>query len=654
MIRRRADAFAEAGIDTAIQFGFHFRFDFAPYFGAMHGLFADVANTLHERGIRFLDHYSCNLLARPNCEEERLRYHTHQRHHVDLYPDMLAAESAGYAGHRFRDLCEVDLVTGKPAYTPIYQAELLCHNNPHFLEMHAAYVKRLFAEVPLDGLQADDMCMYNYFRSCGCEFCRERFRREYGHELPPLDDIEFWAKTSGELDLWAKTSGDPMTWGNYGNQAFRDWVQMRYASPADHLKMIRGIIGPDKVLMTCCSTSGPQVLNAMAMSYEGVVDICDWVMLENCGLSANTVNWALMEPEAILQKSIALVKPNEPAATVACSYTVYDDGAYLGWALARFWGVTNWISTLTTGLLEDPGDAKEEAELISPYNNWELQHEIPKSCTDVVDIRIAFLRANRDCAQRDKNGVEYWERTRRWGLECTRRNIGYRFTITRELEKSKASPDDGSPLVLDGCACMSDTEYSNIKRHLDGGGRVWIVPPFGTHTEKGATRPTALLNDLVASGYEDSIVLLDEEWHPDMLDDLIEQGHLSPSIRIVGENQSWRARLRRTEGGAVIHLLNSDLAGIEHPRITDRWGRAKVLQSIRSTASGEPLKIELRLPCLNAVDIATAQMLSPELDCPRSLSQMQQAGENLSLEIDMSNIRLYGVINLSLKENTNA
>jgi len=41
-IKRRAESFAKAGIDTAINFGFHIRFDFADYFGQLHGYYADV------------------------------------------------------------------------------------------------------------------------------------------------------------------------------------------------------------------------------------------------------------------------------------------------------------------------------------------------------------------------------------------------------------------------------------------------------------------------------------------------------------------------------------------------------------------------------------------------------------------------------------
>ena len=62
-VRRRADAYAEARVESVIHFGFHCRFDFAPYLGLVHGLLADIAEALHARGIRFLDHM-LELLAR--------------------------------------------------------------------------------------------------------------------------------------------------------------------------------------------------------------------------------------------------------------------------------------------------------------------------------------------------------------------------------------------------------------------------------------------------------------------------------------------------------------------------------------------------------------------------------------------------------------
>ncbi len=119
-------------------------------------------------GIRFLDHYSCNVVARPRSRAELELYHAGQRHHVAIHPDTFSAPTAGYDGFRFDDLREIDVGTGEPAYSTSYQAELFCHNNPDFLEMHRRYLLRQFAEAPLDGVMADDMCDYAWFRACGC------------------------------------------------------------------------------------------------------------------------------------------------------------------------------------------------------------------------------------------------------------------------------------------------------------------------------------------------------------------------------------------------------------------------------------------------------------------------------------------------------
>jgi hypothetical protein len=50
-IKRRAEGFARARIDTAINFGFHIRFDFSNYFAQLHGYYANVCEELHRYNI---------------------------------------------------------------------------------------------------------------------------------------------------------------------------------------------------------------------------------------------------------------------------------------------------------------------------------------------------------------------------------------------------------------------------------------------------------------------------------------------------------------------------------------------------------------------------------------------------------------------------
>ena len=159
-IKRRAEAFAEAKIDTAINGGCHIRFDFSNYFGQLHGYLANVCEELHKHGIKYIDHYSCNHVQRPRDEEEFHKLHRNHRHHVLLFHDPIAAKHAQYEGHRFQDICEVDVRDGSRGYAAQYQMEAFCHNNPGFLDMHVKYLKRLLAEVPIDAIEVDDMCDY--------------------------------------------------------------------------------------------------------------------------------------------------------------------------------------------------------------------------------------------------------------------------------------------------------------------------------------------------------------------------------------------------------------------------------------------------------------------------------------------------------------
>ena len=244
-IKRRAEGFAKAQIDTAINFGFHNRFDFANYFSQLHGYYANVCEELHRNGVRFMDHYSCNDITRPRNEADFRYVHKYERHSVLLFPDPVARKYAQYEGYFYDDLCEVDLRDGSHGYAKQYQFEAFCHNNPHFLDMHKKYLQRLVREVPFDAIEVDDMCSYPGNTTCGCKYCRDRFRKDYGHEIPDFSDKSFFGDTSKDM----------LDWGNYDNPAYRDWLRMKADAVYDHVKMMKTVL-TDKPLMTCCSNTG--------------------------------------------------------------------------------------------------------------------------------------------------------------------------------------------------------------------------------------------------------------------------------------------------------------------------------------------------------------------------------------------------------------
>ena len=108
-IRQKAYDLSEAGVDTVVHIGFLYRFDFAPYFASLHGYLADISMELQKYGIRVIEAFSCNLVGRPNSEQELKRLHSYQRHCVNLHMDSIAAKDASYAGYRFDTLREIDI-----------------------------------------------------------------------------------------------------------------------------------------------------------------------------------------------------------------------------------------------------------------------------------------------------------------------------------------------------------------------------------------------------------------------------------------------------------------------------------------------------------------------------------------------------------------
>lgn len=628
-IKRNAESFAKADIDLAINFGFHIRFDFSNYFGQLHGYYANVCEELHKYDIKFMDHYSCNHVERPRNEEEFRKLHRNHRHHILLFHDPIAAKHAQYEGHLFRDLCEVDLRDGTVGYSTAYQLEVFCHNNPGFLDMHQKYLKRLLKEVPLDAIQVDDMCDYAGLTTCGCKYCRERFMKEYGKNIPSYNDKDFW----GEI----KDKGE-YSWGNYENRDFRDWINMKKDSVADHLKLVKETVG-EIPLMTCCSSSGPIVLNGLSLDLERLSEHLDVFMLENCGIAVNSVHWVRMDAEALHQKDIAQKRYNAPA--MAISYSIYEPSAYLGWALSRYWGVSNWSSTLNQRLEEDPEDAKEIFDIIRPYNNWEMAYsQLDQSGSDLVEIRLASNKFCRENGWRDESGAEHWDKIKKWSAHFVENNIGYRFIRADELADSSALCSELTPIILDGLGCVSDQQFLAIKEYLKAGNTAWISLPFGTHDDKGVKRDIPLSEELIKNNYK-NLKVIETSTKASSLREITESLAFKPIVIQINGDQGWALRVRTHKKGTVLHLLNYSLNAIPHPSLQDSSKRA-VLKEIESLIKDNKLSFIYDSSLLNLKEM---ELLSPELKEKRRPVKITKISNCVSeIQCDLTGIKLYAVI----------
>ena len=628
-VKRRAEGFATAHIDTAMNYGFHVRFDFANYFGQMNEYFHFVKEELHKYDIKFIEHYSCNHVQRPRNKEEFDKLHRSHRHHVLLFHDPVAAEHAQYEGHLFRDLFEVDIIDGTRGYARQYQMEAFCHNNPAFLDMHRKYLERLVREVDFDGYEIDDMCDYVGLRACGCHYCRERFRRDYGQVIPPVSDASFW----GDLNK-------PMLqWGNYDNPVFRDWIKMKDDGIASHLAMVKEVIGK-KPLFTCCSSTGPVILNSISLNLERISGKLDFYMLENVGISLKSVNWMEMDAEANQQKDIARERGNVPA--IALSYTIYPDGGYLGWSLARFWGVANWASTFQERVYEEnPTDSLETEDMIRPYNGWEVKHSDLNhyESKDFPEVRLAYNYFCRINGWRDEKGAEHWTKTKMWSKQLLEHNVGYRILRYKELADGEKLAQEKTPILLDGVACVSDAQFQALQSYVSGGGLLWLSLPFGTHDERGYLRKKPLSDEWLKKKQKNLRVINSITDNPKIFSQMIEKGLFIPAIRQTAGDHGWIIRLREYGDRKVIHFLNSRLTAIPHPTVKD-ISQSPVLKSIESGISNNMTEFQIDAKVFNVTGL---RLYSPETeDSGREIS-LSLERDKLIVRADLTGIKVYAI-----------
>lgn len=451
-ICRRADQAAESGVNLAILFGMHFRWDHMPLWSRLHDLIAYTAEELHARQIALFDHHSSVLTHRPRTREDARDILRRNRHHVPFYPSLEAAAAWTFEGQSINEWRMIDVETGQPAYLPTYTAEQFCMNNPHFRASYQAYVRKLVRETGIDGLMSDDGIHYAGWRTCGCRWCRERFARDFGRVLPPVSDTGFW--------------------GNRDSEAFQDWIAMRFEDSGDFLGCVKQALPAGFPLLSCCSTSDYAAAPSSGLTYQEYIKHCDIVMLEMCGNSPNLMGtWNGQMASQMLHLSIA------HAAACPClglGYGFSPDAAFFVWALNKFLGADTWFSTLP-GRLTGPADEISrlagDAELVAEGFCWEKAH--PHLFTGQPDTQVAVFFSR---ATRDTYGQTHQDYTLDYHLTCSAlQDGGIDFGVVTTIPDVDCCP----VLVLSSVICLSEEEMARLEAYLQAGGTVFAFGPTG-------------------------------------------------------------------------------------------------------------------------------------------------------------------------------
>lgn len=406
---------------------------------------------------------------------------------------------------------------------------------------------------------------------------------------------------------------------------------------ADHVKMCKEVI-EDKPMLTCCSSTGPITLNAISLNLERIADTLDFFMLENVGVNIRSINWLEKDAEALQQKDVAEKRGFAPA--MALSYTIYKDGGYMGWALARYWGVANWASTFHQRLAEDPPDKLELEDMIMEVNNWEVKHSDLNhyQSKDFVEVRLVYNYYGRMNGWRNDAGEEQWDKVKAWSKHLSEKNVAYRFVRYKELADESMLSAEKTPLILDSVACLSDGQYNAIEQYLLKGGIAWVALPFGTHDDKGLKRNTPLSGKLLRKKYR-NLYIVETATKAQPIDTFITEGKFKPAINQVSGDAGWCVRARKYGNKTVLHFLNSKMKAHPHPTVKDISGQP-VINKIESTIVNNILVFEIDA---NRLPLPKLELASPELYEDKREIVISTSGRHQIVKVDLSGLRVYAI-----------
>lgn len=630
MIIRRCDEMAAANINMAVVFGTHFRWDYLPIMTRVHDMLAFTAEQLHQRDIKLFDHHSSVLTHRIRKPEDREHIRKFNYHHLAFYPDADFVSQMKYNGSYLNDWRMIDVETGKPIFIDVYNCEQFCMNNPDFQAAYQTYIRRLLADVPLDGLMSDDGIYYAGWRACGCIHCRKKFATVYGHELPPTSDSSFWF--------------------NRESQAFLDWIAFRYKTVADFMCVVQEITG-DLPLMTCCSNSSGQVCNAHSTSYEEFAPHNTMSMLEVSGRGINEKgDWtAHFMGRAMLQ--IAITNKFNLDACLILGYGFTKDSFELFWHINRLLGADAWLSTLKGRLIPKCSSIKslpEEQALVGNIFSWEKSHEELFSGVSDAKVGIYFSRDTRDNFARSYFDFEAVYKA---ACQCLfEANVTFDvFYDIDDIFKYKAA-------VLPAAACLSQRHRDMLRKYMQDGGTIVASGPIGMrddrnkHTEQfmgefgidinvefpplpAGYQPTEDVYNLpgikCSGGYNGKPVVENEwvkitlpagrvYWTPAMdllaegmtkISDIVRENEDEP-VEIISGLDKWYVRRYRRKNGIILVGMNSSITPVFSKNFALSFGTQYIVE-----------KLQYSLPCRNPVlktkeKISSARIFSPECNAP--------------------------------------
>jgi hypothetical protein len=453
----RAERYAERGVNLVnATINFHFRFDWIRHFDEIAEITSRITEACHKYGMRVYEHHSANLISRHKDET--------------------------YLGWNPEDSLVVDIRTGLPSRTDSRSNNrFVCINNPEFKEKFKGYILDFIKKTGVDGLMHDDIHFAGQY-NCGCNYCRAKFKKIFGYNLPdfgkfPIDDCT--------------------------KQVWRDWLRFRLISSSDQLRELKEVLPEDFLLFSCMSAG---VLNSGDIHHAGA-SMETFARGTNCVFSEggnlyikNRGSWrprnffGNWEKLYVEKKYIKAISTSFSQPALDLHYPADPKEGFFCWALTKIFGNCLWRCDTNLYGGHNYDDEFREWQKEYDYFNWERKNERLFGISEGLnEIGVVFSQ-NTKLAM-GVNPQHHGEPFAGWMQTLQEYGFSADCLIDRDLENYEKI-SSLKLLVLPNVSALSKNAAENIKRYVYNGGRLLATHKTSLMDETGKDTGNFQLSDI--------------------------------------------------------------------------------------------------------------------------------------------------------------
>jgi len=386
-----------------------------------------ITDICHNHGIRVLHHVTCAY-----CTEDFMLSHRDWTQRDARFPE-------------------------EPLFFEEYGGVwLLCLNNPEFREEFFRTVISITKKTGVDGWMIDEVEWLPTWFSCGCKWCREKFRKETGYELP--------------------SDADSPIWENFEDAVWRAWLRFRMKSSADFFADLKKKLDaetPGQVITTCHAGAGDTWLAQWwGMDIIDMSRALNYIFYE--AYVRNGMPFYSWRRHLVELKLYSAVAHSSGYPPLTLFYPGSQEESNFCWAMCalsghRFWACNERLRHFT-----------------KPFFPWQGAHESLFGRQEpLANVALLFSRQTRD-SYKGRDTAFYINEWAGWAETLVEANIP--FVVIIENDLLPKCLEKFSTLLLPNAVCLSESQLQVIMDYIAQGGKVILTAETGLRDETGAMR----------------------------------------------------------------------------------------------------------------------------------------------------------------------